>query len=84
MIRGMKRETYFDWEEFRRAFNAKGQRRGLRELSDEIGTSIATLSRFLRGKPVDLDTVLKICDWLDNTPMSVFVYARGSSCLHEH
>lgn len=38
----------------------------LREVSEEIGSvSPATLSRIEQGKVPDVDTFIKICDWLN-------------------
>lgn len=37
---------------------------GLRELSREIGVSLATISRVLRGRKIELETVLTLCIWL--------------------
>jgi transcriptional regulator with XRE-family HTH domain len=42
--------------------------RGLREVSKEIGTSPATLSRIEAGKLPDLTTFGKLCRWLEIDP----------------
>src|SRR5690242_6071852 len=44
---------------------AKRGNRGLREVAQEIGNvSPSTLSRIENGKVPDMDTFLRICDWL--------------------
>jgi DNA-binding Xre family transcriptional regulator len=48
---------------------AKRGRKGLRETAVEIGEiSASTLSRIEKGKMPDLDTFLRLCDWLDIQP----------------
>ena len=43
----------------------KRRNRGLREIAQEIGdVSPSTLSRIENGKVPDMDTFLRICDWL--------------------
>ena len=46
------------------AIASRRDKRGLREVADEIGISPATLSRVERGRLPDLDTFSKICRWL--------------------
>lgn len=42
---------------------------GLRGLAEEIGeVSASTLSRIEQGKLPDVETFLKICDWLEVSP----------------
>ena len=46
----------------------KGKRanKGLRTIADEIGSvSAATLSRIEQGKLPDVDTFIRICNWLE-------------------
>lgn len=38
----------------------------------KIGITKATMSRFLRGNPIDLDTFIKIITWLD-LPANEFI-----------
>ena len=38
---------------------------GLREIAKEIGVSLATISRIEKGKLPDVDTFIKICQWLE-------------------
>jgi len=48
---------------------AKRGRLGLRAASDQIGgVSASTLSRIEQGKVPDLDTFLRICEWLGSNP----------------
>jgi transcriptional regulator with XRE-family HTH domain len=48
---------------------AKRGSRGLREVAEEIGeVSASTLSRIETGKTPDLDTFLRLCDWLGIQP----------------
>ena len=46
-------------------------KRGLREVSAEVGTSAPTLSRIESGKMPDLQTFSKLCQWLRIDPASV-------------
>lgn len=47
--------------------------KGLRAISEEIGgVSPATLSRIEQGKVPDVDTFVKICQWLD-VPTDTFI-----------
>ena len=48
---------------------AKRGGKGLRDTAVEIGEiSASTLSRIEKGKMPDLDTFLRLCDWLDIQP----------------
>lgn len=38
---------------------------GLRVLANDIGISASTLSRIEQGKLPDIDTYIKLCDWLE-------------------
>lgn len=38
---------------------------GLRKLASQIGISASTLSRVEQGNLPDIDTYIKLCDWLD-------------------
>jgi transcriptional regulator with XRE-family HTH domain len=50
--------------------------RSLREVVEEIkGVSLSTLSRVENSKPVDIETFLALCDWLDCSPLEFFVDA---------
>ena len=37
---------------------------GLRELAKSIGTSPSTLSRIQNNKGADIDTIIKVCEWM--------------------
>jgi len=57
----------FKQEKFRKAIILKrslSNRMGMRECSEEIGISPATLSRIERGKMPDLMTYVMVCKWL--------------------
>ena len=52
---------------------ARRGKKGLREAAREIGEiSASTLSRIEQGKTPDIDTYLKICDWLGISPGQLF------------
>ncbi len=51
--------------------------RGIREVSEEIGVSPATLSRIERGNLPDLVTFGKICKWLKIDPGKVLGISAG-------
>ena len=47
--------------------------KGLRVIAEEIGEiSASTLSRIEQGKMPDLDTFMRLCDWLEVTPEQFF------------
>jgi len=53
--------------------------RGLRAISEEIGgVSPATLSRIEQGKVPDVDTFVKICQWL-GVPTDTFIVNNPTS-----
>ena len=45
--------------------------KGMREISNSIGISPATLSRVERGRIPDLQTFAKICNWLKIEPSDI-------------
>jgi transcriptional regulator with XRE-family HTH domain len=54
---------------FSSLLKARRGNKGLREIAEEIGAvSASTLSRIEQGKIPDLDTFLKICNWLNVSP----------------
>lgn len=56
----------------------KRGKNGLRSISEAIGdVSVATLSRIEQGKVPDVDTFIKICDWL-KVPTDTFVIRSQS------
>jgi transcriptional regulator with XRE-family HTH domain len=59
---------------------AKRRPLGLRAAADQIGgISASTLSRVEQGKVPDLDTFLKICEWLGSNPEQLLQDPEGSS-----
>ena len=58
---------------------AKRGRKGLREVSAEIGNvSPATISRIEQGKVPDVDTFIRICKWLE-APTDTFIIGEVTS-----
>jgi len=55
-------------EDFCRMILQKRGRRGVRAAAREIGISFATLSRIERGRGPRVDTLKKICRWLQIDP----------------
>ncbi|MCI0560083.1 MAG: helix-turn-helix domain-containing protein [Nitrososphaera sp.] len=63
---------------------AKRGERGLRETAEEIGEiSASTLSRIEQGKIPDLDTFMRLCDWLQVAPDQFFQGAPGEKSFSE-
>lgn len=55
---------------------SKRAKRGLREIAKEIGNiSAATLSRIEQGKIPDVDTFVRICEWL-NVSTDTFIISE--------
>lgn len=62
----------FNYREFNKAFTGKRfemiyksqQDVSMRDLSAKIGISHSTISRFVNGKKLDIDSILKICAWM--------------------
>ncbi len=54
-----------DTKKFSEMVKSKRGSLGLRALSKEIGVSPSTLSRVEQGNLPDIDTYLKLCDWLE-------------------
>jgi len=46
---------------------SKRGNKGMRDVSKEIGVSAPTLSRIEQGKVPDVDTFIKLCEWLGVT-----------------
>jgi len=40
----------------------------VREGANRAGVSHTTLARIIQGSPVDIDTLVKICDWMEIQP----------------
>ncbi|WP_299047626.1 helix-turn-helix transcriptional regulator [uncultured Polaribacter sp.] len=54
-----------DTKKFSEMVKSKRGKKGLRTLSNEIGISASTLSRIEQGNLPDIDTYLKLCQWLE-------------------
>ena len=54
-----------DTERFSEMIKSKRGNKGLRVLAQEIGISASTLSRIEQGNVPDIDTYLRLCDWLE-------------------
>jgi transcriptional regulator with XRE-family HTH domain len=54
-------------QKFSEMIKSKRGKIGLRTLATEIGVSASTLSRIEQGNLPDIDTYLKLCDWLEVT-----------------
>ena len=66
-------KVYFDTERFSTTFKAHlNYGDSLRKISKKIGVSPATLSRVLNGKNADINTILKVCDWM-KAPMQYYI-----------
>lgn len=60
---------------------SKRNRKGLRETATEIGDiSASTLSRIEQGKLPDVETYIKLCDWLEVSP-DQFKYSQNKSSV---
>ncbi len=58
---------------------SKRNSKGLRETASEIGDiSASTLSRIEKGKLPDVETFIKLCDWLEVSP-DKFKYSQNQS-----
>jgi transcriptional regulator with XRE-family HTH domain len=65
--------THLALEQLVALLKAKRGKRGLREVAQEIGNvSASTLSRVEKGKMPDLDTFIRLCDWLEISPDQFF------------
>lgn len=61
--------SQLDTEKLASMLKAKRGSLGLRGLAEEIGgVSASTLSRIEQGKLPDVDTFLRVCDWLEVSP----------------
>ena len=54
-----------DTLKFSEMIKSKRGKKGLRQLAAEIGVSASTLSRVEQGNLPDIDTYIKLCEWLD-------------------
>ncbi|GHO45817.1 UDP-N-acetylglucosamine 1-carboxyvinyltransferase [Ktedonospora formicarum] len=61
--------SMLDTQQLAALLRARRGERGLRDIAQEIGNvSPATLSRIENGKMLDVETFLRVCDWLDANP----------------
>lgn len=66
-------ETRLAVEKLAALIKAKRGKKGLRATASEVGEiSASTLSRIEQGKMPDLDTFMRLCDWLEVTPEQFF------------
>jgi transcriptional regulator with XRE-family HTH domain len=63
---------YFDAQWFAALLQTKRAGRGLREIADQTGVSISTLSRLEHGEIPDMDSFLALLSWL-KLPSSEFI-----------
>ncbi len=54
-----------DTKKFSSMIKSKRGKKGLRALANDIGISASTLSRVEQGNLPDIDTYLKLCQWLE-------------------
>ncbi|MCD7962588.1 MAG: helix-turn-helix domain-containing protein [Rikenellaceae bacterium] len=54
-----------DTQKFSEMIKSKRGKIGLRQLATEIGISASTLSRVEQGNLPDIDTYIKLCEWLE-------------------
>lgn len=65
--------SYIDIDELAALVRAKRGQMGLRDAAQAIGNvSPSTLSRVENGKLPDMDTFLRLCDWLEVAPSRFF------------
>lgn len=57
--------TSLDTKKFSEMIKSKRGSKGLRILASEIGVSASTLSRIEQGNLPDIDTYLRLCEWLE-------------------
>lgn len=61
--------SFLDTQQLAALLKARRGERGLREVAQEIGdVSPPTLSRIENGKMLDVETFLRVCDWLQVAP----------------
>ncbi|MES2464870.1 MAG: helix-turn-helix transcriptional regulator [Armatimonadota bacterium] len=64
------RETRFDIVRFAQSVKKARGDRGLRSFAGGSGVSTATISRIETGKSPDIETFLKLCDYIGESPGS--------------
>lgn len=70
-----------DTLKFSEMIKSKRGNQGLRQLAEVISVSASTLSRIEQGRLPDIDTYLKICNWLEVSPS---YFTKESQELEEH
>ncbi len=75
--------TTLDTEKFSEMIKSKRGSKGLRLLANEISISASTLSRIEQGNLPDIDTYLKLCNWL-NVSTEYFVLKKKQDELKNH
>ena len=57
--------SQLDIQKLSEMIKSKRGKKGLRLLASEIGVSASTLSRIEQGNLPDIDTYLRLCNWLE-------------------
>lgn len=69
--------SYIDVDRLAAMVKAKRGERGLRDIAKQIGeVSPSTLSRVENGKMTDMETFLRLCDWLKISPNELIKDAK--------
>ena len=72
-----------DTKKFSSMIKSKRGKKGLRALANDIGISASTLSRVEQGNLPDIDTYLKLCDWLE-VSSEYFVIGKENSEMNSY
>ena len=72
--------TSLDTQRFSEMIKSKRASKGLRVLASEIGVSASTLSRIEQGNLPDIDTYLRLCDWLE---VSTDYFTHSNSSIED-
>ena len=74
-----RKAQIFDAEGFGKVFKTKRtieKNYTIRDMADILGLPNATFSRIEHGKPVEMNTVLLICDWLGRSVCDFIIYEK--------
>jgi transcriptional regulator with XRE-family HTH domain len=71
-----------DIEKFSRTLKYKRGSKSLREIAEEVGVSISTLSRAEQGKTSDLNSFFKICHAYDLNPSDFFLEEKTTNTTY--
>ena len=63
------------------AYHRRGMALSLRQASEQLGISAATISRIERGSPPDIDNFAKICIWAKWCKKCDFFFVENSADL---